>query len=220
MTQSTRVLSKNNKYASPLTGFTLLELLITMAIITVITGLVIARYATFDSTVVLRSVAYDVATSLREAQIYSVSVYNVLGGGGAVFRYPYGLTFTKDATSYTFFRFNSDVGTQFPIYQASPDDGVSESVVRVLGLNGSTKISDICIVRSNGSEDCSISRLDISFRRPEFTALIYAHGYGASSGVSSVDIAAARVKLQSTKSSASTWIAEIKLLGQITVYKL
>lgn len=65
-------------------GFTLVELLISIAIITVITAIVVVRYRQFDSTVLLKGAAYEIALALREAQIQSVSAVRDVGNN---FRY-------------------------------------------------------------------------------------------------------------------------------------
>ena len=70
-------------------GFTLIELLISVLIIGIITTLVIVRYKQFDSTVLLKSAAYEVAFTLRETQVQSVSAAR---GAGNNFDYPRGLS--------------------------------------------------------------------------------------------------------------------------------
>ena len=67
-------------------GFTLVELLITFAIIAIITGIVLVKYKAFDSTVLLKSAAYELSLNLRETQAKSVSVRGD-GGSGINFRY-------------------------------------------------------------------------------------------------------------------------------------
>lgn len=191
-------------------GFTLIELLVSASIIVIIAGLVLARFTSFDGTVVLRSAAYDVATSLREAQIYSVSVTNALGGESTTFRYPYGLSFVPGPTSYSFYRYDDIDTSVIPEY-----DGSGATLVRVMPLNGSTQIADLCVlIAGETTPECGLSRLDISFRRPEFAALIYANG------ASSQNISAAQIRLESSRNPGNVWVVEIKLLGQITVYKL
>lgn len=195
-------------------GFTLIELLVSASIIVIIASLVLARFTSFDGTVVLRSAAYDVATSLREAQIYSVSVTNALGGESTTFRYPYGLFFAAaPSPSYTLYRYNSSDGDDVPRFGAS--DGVTEETVRVMSLSGSTQIADLCVlIAGETTPECGLSSLDIAFRRPEFAALIYANG------ASSQNISAAQIHLESSRNPGNVWVVEIKLLGQITVYKL
>ena len=191
-------------------GFTLIELLISAAIITVISAIVLVRFTSFDGTVLVKSLAYEVAAGVREAQIYSVSVVNA-SASDPNFRYPYGVTFTPDATSYTLFRFNNASTAVTPYYDTNA------LPLKVIAFNGSMKITDVCITDSVGDKcfrqvSGGITRLDISFRRPEFGALFNAPG---SSGA----ISEGRIKICSTRSTANVWIVKVTLLGQITVYK-
>ncbi len=186
-------------------GFTLIELLISAAIITVISSIVLVRFTSFDGTVLVKSLAYEVAAGVREAQIYSVSVINT----GSGFRYPYGVNFIRGATSYTLFRFKGSPATYPPYFGDTNSDALN-----VVSFNGSMKITDVCVT-DGGVDKCfadGITRLDISFKRPEFGALFKAQGsLGA--------ISEGRIKICSTRSPANVWIVKVTLLGQISVYK-
>ncbi len=196
--------------ASRVRGFSLLELLISAAIMTIITSIVIVRFTAFDSTVLLKSLAYEVATSIRDAQVYSLSVLNQNGQG---YDYPYGVSFSSHQQTYTFFRYTG--ADTLP----SAD---TATIISILRLTRSIEIADVCIL-ANGSEYCNsddpstITRLDISFRRPEFKALF--NVVGLPGGVTSGDIYTARVKLRSATNNSMTWVVEVGLLGQVSVRK-
>lgn len=75
-------------------GFTLIELLVVSLIIVLITGTLIFRQQGFNSTTLLRSLSYSVALSLRQAQVYGVSVReNAIGTG--LFASGYGVYFSN-----------------------------------------------------------------------------------------------------------------------------
>jgi len=78
------------------------ELLIVLAITALISVVVATRFSVFDSTVVLKNLAYEIAVSIRGAQSYSLSV---LGDTTNEFNTAYGITFDLNANkkSYTFF---------------------------------------------------------------------------------------------------------------------
>jgi hypothetical protein len=76
------------------------------------------------------------------------------------------------------------------------------------------EVYDVCVV-IGGTENCNISRLDISFRRPEFSAIFYV----PDSGVTLSSISAGKIYLRSTRNTNNVWVVEVKLLGQIMVYK-
>ena len=63
----------NNTKPSRGRGFTLIELLICVGIIGILTAIVIFKYKSFDSTILLKSAAYEVSLALRDTQVKSVS---------------------------------------------------------------------------------------------------------------------------------------------------
>jgi prepilin-type N-terminal cleavage/methylation domain-containing protein len=185
-------------------GFTLIELMVTVSIMVLILGTVLFKYTTFDSAILLKTLSYDIALSVRTAQSYSTSVF----GSGGQFRYPYGLSFTPGATEYYFFGFldtNPDTRPYFDV------GGGKAFLVDTYMLGRSFTISDVCVVDSEG-EDCDIDRLDVSFRRPEYAALFYADGYDSDQG----DIQSAIIRVQS-RDSLLTGEVDIGYTGHVTV---
>src|SRR3989344_6308477 len=73
-------------------GFTLIELLVVSLIIVLITGTLIFRQQGFNSSTLLRSLSYSVALSMRQAQVYGVSVRENAAGSGT-FASGYGVYF-------------------------------------------------------------------------------------------------------------------------------
>jgi len=186
-----------------------MELLISAAIVGIVSTIVLVRYGSFDGTVLLKGAAYEMALNLREAQVRSVSV----SGESGEFSYPYGITFTPENKTYTAFRFTSI--TEWPRYdvtEADPDYAVDVSVVT---LTRTMQVSDVCII-VGGIENCTVGRLDISFRRPEFKALFYAVNESGTPYATST-ITDARIKVNSTGSNTSTFYVEVSSLGQISV---
>ncbi len=188
-------------------GFTLLEMMVSVAIIALITALVLVKFGAFESTTLLKGAAYELALSIRDAQVYSISVKGNAGG----FDYPYGVHFAKLGTTYTFFRDeNSQSGQLF--YLGGTDTPLSSPVV-----GRSMRIEDLCVYTTGSPNTCvPVDALDVSFRRPEFYALFYAaQGEGTSY---TSEITKAQVKLKSTKGT-DIWVIEIGLLGHISVFK-
>lgn len=195
----------NSRSRSIVRGFTLIELLISAAIITIISSVVIFRFNSFDSTTLLKGLAYEIAMSIREAQLYSVN--GVDDGDGTGYKYPYGMTFDSSTpTQYTFFRYvDSDTSVR-PRYNGDAEDILTFQIGR------SMEIVDLCVEAA--AMDCNITSLDISFRRPEFQALFHAGGYSGSDA----SIERAQIILQST-SGTDRWIVEVGLLGSVSVFK-
>jgi prepilin-type N-terminal cleavage/methylation domain-containing protein len=48
-------------------GFTLVELMVTVGIFTIISGLLLARYSNFNQGIILTNLAYDIALTIRSA---------------------------------------------------------------------------------------------------------------------------------------------------------
>ncbi len=202
-TQSSLSLKNNSQ-----NGFTLVELLISVGIITVVSTIVLLKYSSFDSGVLLKNTAYEVALALREAQAKSVSGSHD-GGGDA--RYPFGVTFTPDSKKYTIFRFASSTGD--PYYDVG-GAGSYATGLSTTTIERSMYVTDVC-VNAGSTDACAVdgvTRLDISFRRPEFRALFHAEGYTGDQS----DIQSAKIKVGSTNGT-DVFVVEVSRLGQISV---
>ena len=136
-------------------GFSLIELLIVLAIIALITAVVLARYKSFNSTLLLRNLAYEIALSIREAQTFGISVR----GAGGAFTRAYGMHFTP-GTTYTLFRDEDDNGR----FDTSADE-----IVSAYTIGQGNAVSDLC-----AGAVCGLAALDIIFKRPEPDALFSA----------------------------------------------
>lgn len=158
-------------------GFTLVELLVVLVLMSLITLVFLERQQKFDSSTIMRSLAYSIALSLRQAQVYGISVRpSSLGSGN--FSTSHGLFFQKStSTSYLLFA-DQDGNHRF---QGDP-------IEKTFALGGNFVISEFCAVYYSGSNQvrrCSgaddsgggagtISMLNIIFVRPNPDAQIYA----------------------------------------------
>lgn len=177
-------------------GFSLVEVLITLAIISVLTVLVMVRYSSFDSAVLLQNQAFEIALDLREAQSYAISVR----GEGNEFREEYGLYFNKNTQpqEYTFWLDNGD--TQPTRYQSDTD-----TTLEVRGMDQRFTLQDICV----NDDTCGVINLSVSFARPNFDAMIVR---GNGNVVNNAEIVVASVR-----DSSRTKTIRITSAGQITV---
>ncbi len=158
------------KRVRPLTGFTLIELLVVSLIIILITGTVLFRQEGFSSSTVLRSLAYSVALSVRQAQVYGVSVRESAVGSN-VFAPGYGVYFGDSALT---------DNTHYLIFADANGNGqyaVGEELPRFTVGNGrgtDYQISTICAHRTSGDECFTYDPsgaafggwLSVYFRRP------------------------------------------------------
>ena len=180
-------------------GFTLIELLISISIIAILSAVSIMRFSVFDGTIVLKSTAFEMAANVREAQVFAVSVL----GDSFNFDQTYGMSFVENSKTYVLFQ-PVDPDQQYPSYD------YNDPAVRVYTLPRDIQVIDLCITTSGGS-DCDINQLDVSFRRPNFSALF-------SAGSHTSDVESAQIKLKSA-SNDGIWDVEIGLLGYISVTK-
>lgn len=129
-------------------GFTLVELLISVAIIMILSLTLYAQQSKFDSSIYIKNTAQQIALAIRESQTYSVS--SVGGSEGT-----YGIHFSNNSKEFTFFQDSNGDG----IYASSTD-----KMIKTHRLKGSNQIGNKSIVSNTNSYDCST--LTITFKRP------------------------------------------------------
>ncbi|HBV01422.1 MAG TPA: hypothetical protein DEF00_03465 [Candidatus Taylorbacteria bacterium] len=82
---------------SPRRGFTLVELLVAIALFGTIATLILLSYRKVSNQLFVTTLAYELALSLRQAQSYGVSVHEFQGGGAGTFNVGYGLHFDSES---------------------------------------------------------------------------------------------------------------------------
>jgi type II secretory pathway pseudopilin PulG len=157
---------KTKDHNKQLCGFTVIELMVTIAIVVLVTGLIMIQYSSFNNSVLLRNQAYMTSFDLREAQSLAIGVK----GQGAEFREEYGVYFDMNVpTSYLLFQDNDDD------YPAHYD--VAEKIGIPYRVDPRFIIKDICATNSSSrtchSTDSTLNTLAVSFRRPDFEASFY-----------------------------------------------
>src|ERR1700677_1752618 len=103
-------------------GFTLIELLVVVGIIILISAVILANTNKFGGQTLVQNLAYDIALSVREAQVYGISVEENSQGS---FNAGYGMHFDlSNPTTYNLFSdFKNGAGQLIPdgIYEAGED---------------------------------------------------------------------------------------------------
>ncbi|MES3030886.1 MAG: prepilin-type N-terminal cleavage/methylation domain-containing protein [Patescibacteria group bacterium] len=146
-------------------GFTLVELMISVGIFALMTSFLLAKYGTFNQSVLLTNLAYDIALSIRNAQSFGLNVRSV-PGSTENFDAAYGVHFdTTIPGAYVFF--------------SDPEkDGVYDDIneITTYTIKRGSVISGLCV--GSSADDCSGSggtqpeTLDITFKRPNPNAII------------------------------------------------
>ncbi len=176
-------------------GFTLVEMMVSISIIVLITGLALVRYSAFNSAVLLKSQALEMALDIRQAQAYGVSVSVQTGNA----RRAYGMAWDDSSNTYQLFQ---DTVTE----NGALDNG--EAIGQTYTIDPRFEISDITAVGSNCSGD--IAKAAVTFKRPNFDAIIWTAG-GCTSESSLT------VVLRSVEDSSVSRTINVYASGQITV---
>lgn len=154
-------------------GFTLVELLVSIAIFTVVTTVSVLNQSSFNGSIVLTNLAYEIGLSIRQAQVYGVTV--IRGVRGNTFDSGYGMRFDM-ATPNRYYLFEDRPPVNhfcdFNECGASPNYDPAQ-VLETFFIQRGNRITKICV---NDGNDCSQQIIDISFVRPNPNAHIYAGG--------------------------------------------
>lgn len=179
---------KNKTFSKPkfTTGFTLVELLITIVIFVMLTGVVLFNQNKFDSTVLLKNLAYDIALTIRQAQTYGVNVRESQETG--IFSsYGVYLNVVENNKKIIFF---SDVVKDYKFTDSSmdcPANDIDSECMQKYSLKKGNYISKLC-AGQNVSNCLEVDKLVLYFQRPNPDAYIYADGSSISSKYSEIEI--------------------------------
>lgn len=172
-----------------LRGFSLIELLVVLGIITFIMSVVFTSQSTFNKTLILKNTAYDIALMLRTAETYGLGsrVSGISANAG------YGLHFQRGTTD-SFVLFADTAGGASCVGMApdcKPGNNVYTSIgptpdtlVQTYTLGNGITISDFCVSYASGNWSCAnklgtgmnITSLDVVFTRPNTNALMSVNG--------------------------------------------
>lgn len=131
----------------------------------------LANHARYGSSVVLQNLAYDIALSVRQAQVYGIAVAR-LGTGSYTFSAGYGMHFDKGATQYILF---GDNITANGIYN-------SGEAISITNIASGYSVYDLCgTPLTSSTSTCGYSKLDILYLRPEPGAWISLNSTGPDS---------------------------------------
>lgn len=138
-------------------GFSLVELLVSVAILVVVSGLVFFNQSGFNNSVLIQNLAYEISLTIRQAQSYGLQSKGVDDD------------FEKGFGVY----FNMEEPDKLILYSDVDDDfvyGSGDLLIDDLKMTNGNLLDKLCIgdLCSGGEE----TTLDISFLRPNPTAYI------------------------------------------------
>ena len=196
-------------------GLTLIELLVSISIISVILTVIILNQSTYVDSIALSNLADEISSTISQAQAYGVGVKE-FSPGLSEFSASYGLTFSllgsgsaSDYLSFTDRNSNK-------IYDGDwscPVGGTSECREKVPITRGNY-IESLCVVRTSGADICEVGRVDISFARPSTEAQMLFFNLGGES-FNPANIKGAKIVLRSPGGLARSVV--VYSTGQVSV---
>ena len=141
-------------------GFTFIELVVSVSIFALISGLLLADYGKFSSRAILNNLAHEIAQSIREAQVYGIAVreFGVASGSFPT----HGINF------------NSTSPQTFLLFADENESGsyTAEELLEIFSLRGDNTITELCGFVSASSSCRELTELNILFTRPDPDALL------------------------------------------------
>ena len=134
-------------------GFGMVELMVSIGIMVLVTTVMVARQSAFNGAVLLRNQAYEIAFTIRQAQLLAVS-----GGDAAVRQYG------------VYFNTGSDTQHEYILFSDANGNGRYDSGEQI-GLTG--RIDDRFEVRNLHVGTTAYNPLTVVFERPNFDAKFY-----------------------------------------------
>lgn len=137
-------------------GFTLVELLVTLSIFLVMTSVVLARYRSFSINADFANTVEGIVLSVREAQVYgsgsrAAGASITCGSPASEFSCAYGVRFMTGGTSYVVFVDRDDSKT----YTGAPE--MIQSIALPAGVSLSTTLSPLDIIFKRPFPDATIN---------------------------------------------------------------
>jgi type II secretory pathway pseudopilin PulG len=162
-------------------GLTIVELIVTMGIFVAMSSLILVNHSRYNRGFSLTSLAYDMALSIREAQVRAVGTQQFSDSDGVGrLEIGYGLHFdVTDGTSYLFFA-DCNSPTDPSVCNGNDADGqykpADDDVIEIFTLAQGNTISGVCVTpgacRAVGPMLNPLRFIDIVFRRPDPDAKI------------------------------------------------
>ncbi len=152
-------------------GFTLVEMMVSLSIFAIITGIVLIRNNDFNSGILFSNLVYEIALSIREMQTYGISVK---ASDTGTFGNGYGVYFNKisdtGTNTYSFTQFIDikPINTQAPDgkYVAPPDEKILKFKLKPGNTIFGLYVNDL---------STPVDDLSITYVRPEPNAIITAN---------------------------------------------
>lgn len=134
-------------------GFTVLEMLVVIGVAAIITSTVLGNYPEFLRRLAIEREAQLLALGLREAEEHAIRTKRAGSGFVAPFGVHFDLAKPKE---YILF---ADFGTPNNFYDVGEE-------IEIIQIGRGVQLRDLCADEKQGTPDCNINSLSITFERP------------------------------------------------------
>jgi prepilin-type N-terminal cleavage/methylation domain-containing protein len=159
-------------------AFTLVELIVSVAIIAIITAIVMFNQNNMSEQISLTNLVTDISLQIRQAQVYGISVKEFSPQSIPLpnaFTNAYGVDFSlNNAVCSTYspalnpgcgFYIFADLNSNGYYNSTCPPGPLSECITWSIFPQGNY-IKQLCVIQGNGASICTLKRLAITFLRP------------------------------------------------------
>ncbi|KKS77556.1 MAG: hypothetical protein UV64_C0006G0011 [Parcubacteria group bacterium GW2011_GWC1_43_11b] len=197
-------------------GFTLFEMIVVIAIFTIVTGIVLANLPGFRSKTSLDLMAQEVALQIRGAQLYAMNtLVGNTGGSADTDIFGYALEFPAVVSPESNLFSLKKVSENFPDGPSpSPAPAVSGDSIENYSLGKNFKFSGYDICHPTCGTIATNLPFRLYFRRPR--GEIYYCPYNSSSGWVALNSDKSRIKISTKDDSACRYVV-VNFNGQIYV---
>lgn len=140
-------------------GFTLVEVLVSLGIFAVLTGVVLSNYRGYNTNALFANASEDIVLALRQAQVYGVGAK----GEGSSFTTPFGVYFNEATPNQIIIFADTD---------SSGSRNTGDSDIDIIKWPSDIKIETGGLLCNSGT----VANLAITFTRPNPNANIYGNG--------------------------------------------
>ncbi len=147
-------------------AFTLVELIVVMAITTVLSTVLIVQQGKWNDQLAVDTQAYELLLMVRQAQVYAMGVKGNSSISGDGFNLGYGVHIDLNGPYHYIFYADLNNDSKYVVGE--------DQILEQKSLTRGVSISKICGIRQ-GAEHCefpAISQLSVTYRRPTSTSTI------------------------------------------------
>ena len=153
-------------------GFSLVELLVSVGIVTVILSIIVLNQRSYTESTTISNLAENMSLSLSEAQAYGLAVKEISPGTDD-FTAGYGISVSmlEQGDELGFILFTDRNDSEHYDGDWSCDTGPSSECLEKVEFPEGYHIESFCVLRTTGADQCGeVRRADISFHRPNVEA--------------------------------------------------